>query len=64
MKNKKNISLIEINGQQSFFGYDNVFFRTINLPKKQRLTNLCKKFNLKQVVKNKNFYLPFFLIRD
>ena len=38
------------------FGYDNIHFKTINLPKKQKYKNLCsvfglKKFNINKVVK-------------
>ena len=34
-------------GQGLLFGHDNLGFKTVNLPKKQRLTNLCKKFSIK-----------------
>ena len=34
----------EIICQGILFGYYNLHFKTINLPKNQRLTNLCKKF--------------------
>ena len=34
-------------GQGLLFGHDNLHFKTVNLPKKQRLINLCKKFSLK-----------------
>ena len=37
-KNSINIIHIESNGQQSFFGRDNIFFKTINMPKKQHLS--------------------------
>ena len=30
-------------GQGLLFGHDNLQFKTVNLPKKQRLINLCKK---------------------
>ena len=36
-------------GQGLLFGHDNLRFKTVNLPKKQRLTNLCKKFSIKQI---------------
>ena len=36
-------------GQGLLFGHDNLNFKTINLPKKQRLTNLCKRFNVKLI---------------
>ena len=41
--------LYEINGQKMMFGYDNVHFKTINLPAKQRYINLCSKFGLKKI---------------
>ena len=34
-------------GQGLLFGHDNLHFKTVNLPKKQRLINLCKKFSVK-----------------
>ena len=33
--------LYEINGQKTMFGYDNINFKTVNLPKKQKYKNLC-----------------------
>ena len=36
-------------GQGLLFGHDNLGFKTVNLPKKQRLTNLCKKFSVKKI---------------
>ena len=44
-------------GQGLLFGHDNLGFQTVNLPKKQRLTNLCKKFRIKII--NKSY--PVFL---
>ena len=41
--------LYELNGQASMFGHDNLHFKTVNLPNKQRLTNLCKKFSVKKI---------------
>tara|TARA_B100000029_G_C17533336_1_gene944005 strand:+ start:33 stop:236 length:204 start_codon:yes stop_codon:yes gene_type:complete len=38
-------------GQGILFGYDNLLFKTVNLPKKQRLINLCKKFSVKKIIK-------------
>ena len=38
----------EINGQKMMFGHDNIHFKTINLPNKQRYKNLCSKFGLKK----------------
>ena len=37
-------------GQGLLFGHDNLNFKTVNLPKKQRLTNLCKKFGIKLII--------------
>ena len=37
-------------GQGALFGHDNLEFKTVNLPKKQRLTNICKKFGIKQII--------------
>jgi len=54
--------LYEMNGQTSMFGYDNLKFKTINLPKTQRFKNLCPKFNLKQINSNKHLDLPFITI--
>ena len=39
--------LYEINGQKMLFGHDNIHFKTINLPQKQKYKNLCSKFGLK-----------------
>ena len=44
-------------GQISFFGYDNLHFKTVNLPKKQRLKNLCKKFSIKLIIQNNPVFL-------
>ena len=51
--------IYENNGQKYFFGRDNLFFKSVNMPKKQRLTNLCKDFKLKKLVKNKFLPLKF-----
>ena len=37
-------------GQGELFGHDNLHFKTINLPKKQRLTNICQKFSVKLII--------------
>ena len=44
-------------GQGLLFGHDNLDFKTVNLPKKQRLTNLCKKFRIKQIDQSNPFFL-------
>ena len=41
--------LYEINGQKMMFGHDNIHFKTINLPSKQKYINLCAKFGLKKI---------------
>ena len=41
----------EITGQGILFGHDNLHFKSVNLPKKQRLINLCKKFSVKKINK-------------
>jgi len=44
-------------GQGKLFGHDNLHFKTVNLPNKQRLTNLCKKFNVKKICKLNSVFL-------
>ena len=44
-------------GQGLLFGHDNLHFKTVNLPQKQRLTNLCKLFSIKQIDQSKPFFL-------
>jgi hypothetical protein len=39
-------------GQGLLFGHDNLHFKTVNLPKKQRLINLCKKFSVKIIIRS------------
>ena len=43
----------EANGQQSFFGYDNLEFKTINHPTPHKFVNLCEKFKLKKISEEK-----------
>lgn len=45
-------------GQGCLFGHDNLHFKTVNLPKKQRLTNLCKKFSVKLIIQKNLIFLP------
>ena len=40
---------LETIGQGLLFGHDNLSFKTVNLPQRQRFINLCKKFNIKQI---------------
>jgi len=56
-KSSINKKYYETIGQGMLFGYDNIHFKTINLSKKQRFKNLCYRFRLKQVVKNKSIIL-------
>ena len=51
--------LYEINCQKMMFGHDNIHFKTINLPTKQRYKNLCSKFGLKKIKSSgkKNFQI-------
>ena len=44
-------------GQGLLFGHDNIHFKTVNLPKRQRLTNLCKKFSVKLINKTNSVCL-------
>ena len=44
-------------GQGVLFGHDNLIFKTVNLPKKQRLTNLCKKFSVKLINNTNRVFL-------
>lgn len=44
-------------GQGLLFGHDNLHFKTVNLPKRQRLTNLCKKFSVKLIIKTNPVFL-------
>ena len=63
---KKNSSLnkyiYELNGQISMFGHDNLSFKTINMPKKQRFNNICINFKLKKLIKEINLFLPIIYI--
>ena len=54
--------LYEINGQKTMFGYDNINFKTVNLPKRQKYKNLCSKFGLKKFNKMKTIYLNKLII--
>ena len=39
----------ELSGQIPIFGFDNLTFKTINIPKKQNFDNICSKFKLKKI---------------
>ena len=47
-------------GQGLLFGHDNLRFKTVNLPQKQRLTNLCKKFSIKQINQSNQTFIKVF----
>ena len=51
-KSSINKKYYESIGQGSLFGHDNIHFKTVNLPKKQRLINLSKKFGIKIIYQN------------
>ena len=48
----------EANGQQSFFGYDNLEFKTINHPIKHKFIDLCPEFKLKKTKRSLIVNLP------
>ena len=54
--------LYELNGQSSMFGYDNLKFKTINLPKSQKFKYLCPTFSLKKFCKTKSFKISLIII--
>ena len=43
-------------GQGLLFGHDNLHFKTVNLPQRQRFINLCKKFSIKQIDQSNPFF--------
>ena len=49
--------LYESIGQGSLFGHDNIHLKTVNLPQKQKLINICKKFSVKLIVNRNKIYL-------
>ena len=54
----------ELMGQQSFFGRDNLSFKTVNLPRSQRYDNLCNKFRLRMLVSNLHLSLPIIILNN
>ena len=54
--------LYELNGQSSMFGYDNLKFKTVNLPKSQKFKHLCPTFSLKKIQKKKSINIPLIII--
>jgi len=56
-KSSINKKYYESIGQGRLFGHDNLHFKTVNLPKKQRLTNICKKFSVKLIIQTSRIFL-------
>ena len=56
-KPEKNILFNNQIKQMQFFGYDNLLFKTVNLPSKQKLINICKHFRLKKIIKKKSLFI-------
>ena len=50
-------------GQGLLFGHDNIHFKTVNLPQKQRLTNICKVFSVKIIIQSKPSFLRVINLR-
>ena len=61
-KHSLNKIIYEKNGQLFFFVRDNLYFKTINMPKKQRFNKICRDYNLKKLVRNIFFYHVLVLI--
>ena len=40
----------EAKGQEQMFGRDNILFKSINLPKRQKFHRLCNNFKLKKII--------------
>ena len=53
----------ELSGQLSFFGRNNLYFKTVNLPKAQKYVNLCRIFKLKKIIIHKELFLSFIRIQ-
>ena len=53
----------ELSGQLSLFGRDNLYLKTVNLPKAQKYVNLCRIFKLKKIIIHKKLFLPFIRIQ-
>jgi hypothetical protein len=47
-------------GQGLLFGHDNLPFKTINLPQRQRFISLCKKFSIKQINQSNQTFIKVF----
>ena len=53
----------ELSGQLSLFGRDNLYLKTVNLPKAQKYVNLCRIVNLKKILIHKKLFLSFIRIQ-
>ena len=47
-------------GQGLLFGHDNIRFKTVNLPQRQRFISLCKKFSIKQINQSNQTFIKVF----
>ena len=47
-------------GQGLLFGHDNLRFKTVNLPQRQRFISLCKKFSIKQINQSNQSFIKVF----
>ena len=47
-------------GQGLLFGHDNLRFKTVNLPQRQRFISLCKKFSIKQINQSTQTFIKVF----
>ena len=47
-------------GQGLLFGHDNLRFKTVNLPQRQRFISLCKKFSIKQINRSNQTFIKVF----
>ena len=47
-------------GQGLLFGHDNLHFKTVNLPQRQRFISLCKKFTIKQINQSNQTFIKVF----
>ena len=47
-------------GQGLLFGHDNLRFKTVNLPQRQRFISLCKKFTIKQINQSNQTFIKVF----
>ena len=56
-RSSKNKRYYQSLGQGSFFGYDNLHFKTVNLSVRQKFKNLCPKFNLKKIINRQSIVI-------